>query len=91
MSTAPLLSEAADVSGWNVFWLRQSDVRNRILENPWIEGATVSFGLPAQVKVKVTEAPVVALWSTGEGEFWISPTGAALPVTEAADPAMATD
>jgi len=87
--SAPLLSEAADVSGWNVFWLRQSDVRNRILENPWIEGATVSFGLPAQVKVKVTEAPVVALWSTGEGEFWISPTGAALPVTEAADPAMA--
>ena len=85
---APLLSKTAGVNGWNIFWLRQGEVRGRILENPWVETASVSFGLPAQVRVKVTEAPPIGVWSTKQGEYWISPTGAALPMSEAAPPDM---
>lgn len=75
---ARTLVDAAGVSSWNIFWLRQSEVRNRILENPWVTSAKVSFGLPAQVRVQVSEAPAIGIWSTNEGDFWISPTGAAL-------------
>lgn len=86
---AHALGEAAGVNGWNIFWLRQSEVRNRILENPWVTSAQVAFGLPAQVRIQVSEAPAIGIWSTNEGDYWISPTGAALPMTEAAPPEMA--
>jgi cell division septal protein FtsQ len=86
---AQLLSNAAEVSGWNIFWLRQSEVRNRILQNPWVDGATVTFGVPAEVRVAVTEAPAIGVWATNAGEYWISPTGAALPMTGTAAPDMA--
>ncbi len=87
--SATALGESAGVSGWNIFWLRQNEVRDRIVENPWVSSASVSFGLPAQVLVAVDEAPTIGVWSTTQGEFWISSSGAALPTTEAAPPEMA--
>ncbi len=64
-------------------------MRDRILENPWVSAATVSFGVPAQVRIEVTEAVPIAVWDTNEGDYWISPTGAALPMQEEAPPDMA--
>lgn len=86
---ANTLSAAAGVAGWNIFWLQRNQVRDQIQANPWVTAAAVSFGLPAQVRVRVTEAAAIGVWSTNDGNFWISPTGAALPLNAEPPRAMA--
>jgi cell division protein FtsQ len=82
--TADSLFESSQVNGWNLFWLRRDEIRDRLLENPWIDDAEVSLALPAGLQVRVKEAPAIGLWETQSGQFWISPTGAAFPAPDEA-------
>ncbi len=79
---AGALVKAAAVDGWNLFWLRNDDVQERVEAHPWVSAADVNFTLPAGIRIAVQEEPPIALWVTDAGMFWISPTGAALPVQE---------
>lgn len=72
------LYAAADIDGWNIFWLQRSEIRDRLLENPWVVDAHVKLSAPGSVALHVEEAPVVAVWLTDAGNYWVSPTGAAL-------------
>lgn len=72
------LYAASGIDGWNVFWLRRDEIRSRILENPWISDVRVNLSAPGNVALQVEEAPVVAVWMTDAGNYWVSPTGAAL-------------
>lgn len=72
------LYTAAGIDDWNIFWLRRDEIRERLLENPWITDASVKLSAPGSVTLQVTESPVVAVWMTDTGNYWISPTGAAM-------------
>lgn len=80
---------AAGVEEWNVLWLRRDELRARLLAQPWVAEAEVTIQLPAQVAISVRERPAVAVWATGEGEYWVAETGALLPLDEAASAAAA--
>ncbi len=81
-----ILAQAADVQGWNVFWLRRDELRDKLAQHPWVDEVRVAFAVsPAnggdtKIRLTVQEAPVVGVWATESGEFLISPHGAALPV-----------
>lgn len=81
-----VLAQAANVQGWNVFWLRRDTLRAQLEQHPWVDEVRVAFpvtlagGGDTKVRLAVEEAPVVAIWATESGDFLISPHGAALPV-----------
>jgi cell division protein FtsQ len=80
---------AAGVENWNVLWLRRDEIRRRLLAEPWVADADVSVRLPAAVEIAVRERPAVAVWATGEGEYWVAATGALHPVAEETSAAAA--
>jgi hypothetical protein len=73
----------AGVDNWNVLWLRRDEIRRRLLAQPWVAEAEVTVELPARVGIAVRERPAVAVWATGEGEYWVAATGALHPVDAA--------
>jgi hypothetical protein len=75
----------SDMDGMNIFWLQPQALRQRLLENEWIEDVRVKIGLPAVVTVEVQEMNPIAVWITSDGAYWVAANGAALPV--AGDPA----
>lgn len=77
---ADALYEAAGVEGWNIFWLRAEEIRQRLLELPYVADATVQIRLPNQVELVIQEQQPVALWVTEQEQRWVMPTGAALPL-----------
>jgi cell division septal protein FtsQ len=68
------------VEGWNIFWLQPDEVRERLVEHPFIADAEVQLSLPGRVSIDVTEEEPVALWVTNNGTYWLAQNGAALPV-----------
>lgn len=74
------LVETAGVDGWNLFWLRHGEVRERLLKHPWVSEADVALTLPAGVRITIEEKPTIGLWVTDAGRYLISPTGSALPL-----------
>ena len=47
---------------------------------PWLEDARVEVTLPGSIAVHVTEVTPAAVWVTNEGNYWLSSSGAALPI-----------
>jgi cell division protein FtsQ len=80
------LYAAAQVEGWNIFWLQPQEVRRRLLEHPWIEDARVGLELPAGITVHVEEMAPVALWITNAGTLWLAADGGTMPVEGEPDP-----
>lgn len=76
------LYQSLGIDGWNSLWLRRDEIRESLLENPWITDATVSISAPARVAIQVVEAPAIGVWLTNAGQYWISPHGSALPMAE---------
>jgi len=78
------LAHSLPVDGWNLFWLRRDELRDLLLQHPWIEDARVSLsagilaGGSGELRIQVREAPAIGVWATEVGEFLISPHGAAL-------------
>jgi len=73
---------ASAVDSWNVFWLRASAVRERVIALPHVKDASVAIQLPNRVVITVQEEAPVALWMTNPTTYWIMPDGVAMPVTD---------
>lgn len=73
------LWQQSQLDGWNVFWIDGGAVRDRLLQNPYVADAKVQVSpLEAAVRVQVTEARPVALWTTASGTHWVLPSGRAV-------------
>ncbi len=73
------LYEQCNVDSWSILWLDPEQIRQDILEHPYVTDAQVSIRWPARVTVTITEAQPAALWVTDQGEFWVLEDGRALP------------
>ncbi len=82
------LFRLTQVDGWNIFWLHPQDIRERLLQNPFVSDARVALKLPGTVTITVQEQNPVALWVTNAGTFWLAPDGAAVPVQGKPDPQL---
>jgi cell division septal protein FtsQ len=74
------LYQALNLDGLNIFWVEPDAIRKSLLAIPWVADAQVEVSLPANITVNVTEVTPAALWVTNAGNYWVSTTGAALPV-----------
>ena len=93
--TASELEAAAAVSGANIFWVRQEEVRRRLQTLPAVQSARVAAFLPNRVEMRIGERPPVAVWLAG-GTPWlvsaegrilaVAPAGLALPLLRSTDP-----
>ena len=93
--TASELETAAAVSGANIFWVRQEEVRRRLQTLPAVQSARVTAFLPNRLEMRIAERPPAAIWVAG-GTPWlvsvegrvlgVAPAGSALPVLRSADP-----
>ncbi len=67
------------VDGWQVFWIDKDEIRQRLLENPYIADAKVHISpLATKITVDVTEVRPVALWTMEAGTRWLRDDGRAL-------------
>lgn len=67
-------------NGWNIFWLRPEDIRENVLQHPYVAAAQVRIELPNRIHVSVREPEPVAVWMTDLGPMWILADGAVLPI-----------
>lgn len=73
------LWQLSEVDGWNLFWLNTEEVRQRLLQNPYVADADVYVApLEGAVHIDVTEAQPTALWITDNGARWLLPGGTAV-------------
>ncbi|MCX6043881.1 MAG: FtsQ-type POTRA domain-containing protein [Chloroflexi bacterium] len=77
---AEQLYTESGIDGWNIFWLRPENIRQRLIALPYIVDAQVQTSLFSGIKVNVQEAQPVALWVTDQGTLWLLADGAALAV-----------
>ena len=82
------LYRQSGIEGWNLLWLTDSLVRERILEHPYVVDATVSLRLPAQITVSVVETRPIALWVMRDATLWLTSEGRALPAAGPTDPSL---
>lgn len=67
-------------NGWNVFWLRPEDIRENVMQHPYVVNADVRIDLPNRIDVLVQEPDPIAVWMTDLGPMWILADGAVLPI-----------
>lgn len=72
--------QASHVDDMSVFYLRPAEIEQTVEGLPNIKGARVRVALPARVFVEVEEYTPVAIWQTGQAEFWVSEEGELLPM-----------
>ena len=77
------LYAAADVEGWNVFWVQPEEIRARLLAQGWVADAQVAVTLPAAVDIQIQEMEPVAVWVTNAQSYWLASNGAAMPISDA--------
>ena len=73
---------ASEIESWHILWLRPATVRQRLLNVPFVQEASVRIALPGRVTLHIVEAEPVAIWQTNEGPLWIMPDGRARPVSD---------
>jgi hypothetical protein len=86
--TAEELEAAASVGGRNLFWIRRSDVSQRLRLLPPVESAEVSLELPDQVLIQVKERDPVAIWLAGDIPFLVDRDGLVLAARPPSRPLM---
>ena len=67
-------------NGWNIFWLRPEDIRENVMQHPYVADANVRIELPNRIDVRVTEPEPIAVWMTDLGPMWVLADGAVLPI-----------
>jgi cell division protein FtsQ len=73
------LWQLSAIESWNLFWLNTEEVRQRLLQHPYVADADVYVSpLESAVNIDVTEAQPTALWVTDNGTRWLLPGGAAV-------------
>ncbi len=76
--SADELYPAEALEGWSIFWLQADNVEAALERHPFVRQAEVRIGLPNRVEIDVTEAAPVLLWQTGDADYWVLESGAAL-------------
>jgi cell division protein FtsQ len=72
------LEAAAAVSGANIFWVRQGEVRQRLQALPAVQSARVGAFLPNRLEIRVGERTPVAVWQVGDSAFLVDRDGRVL-------------
>lgn len=68
------------VARTNVFWLDPSTIRERLLQQPGIEAATVRLAWPVgNMQISITEKKPIFAWQVGEKLVWVSEDGKIMP------------
>jgi hypothetical protein len=78
LERADLDPSVAELTDWSIFWLKPAEIRQAIVDHPYVADAAVEIRLPNQVEISITEAEPTALWVTQEGTLWLLENGAAL-------------
>jgi cell division protein FtsQ len=73
------LWQLSAVASWNLFWLNTEEVRQRLLQHPYVADADVYVApLEGAVNIDITEAQPTALWITDNGTRWLLPDSTAV-------------
>ncbi len=83
------LWQLSGIESWNLFWLDTGEVRERLLQHPYVADADVYVSpLEGAVHIDITEAQPIALWLTDNGTRWLLPGGAAVEPRGATPPGL---
>lgn len=82
------LEQAAAVGSLNIFWVRRSELSQRLEQLPPIESALVSLELPDHLRIEVKERDPVAIWLTGDTPFLVDADGLVLAARSAGRPML---
>ncbi len=88
--SADELYPGAALEGWSIFWLQAERVAAAVEQDPFVRQADVRISLPNRVEVAVVEAAPVLLWKTGDADYWVLESGAALRIPDRAEGAPPT-
>jgi cell division protein FtsQ len=85
LTTAQVIKAAGLAMGQNVFAVGPEDARRRLLEQPWIEAASVRRRLPGRYTIEVRERRAVALLAAEQLQL-VSDEGLVFKALEPNDP-----
>ena len=88
LMSAAEIEAAAGVTGLNLFWIRRSDVDQRLRLLPPVESAEISIELPDHVLIQLKERAPVAIWQAGETPFLVDRDGLVLAARPSEQPLM---
>ena len=72
------IEQAAEIRGWNLFFVNGSEVEAAIKKLPEVKDAHVSVDLPNEVQVQISERVPRFVWQTRSGTYWVDDDGMAL-------------
>jgi hypothetical protein len=72
------VEQAAGVRGWNIFFIDAWEVEAAVKKLPEVKDARVSFSLPNEVQVQISERLPRFVWNTRGGMYWVDDDGIAL-------------
>lgn len=72
--------------GMNIFALDLENARVRVLQDPWVETATVERKLPSTISIKITEREAAAAVAVGADLYLTTPGGQLFKRLEPTDP-----
>ena len=82
------IETAAAVSGANIFWVRQEEVKRRLQALPAVQTARVSMSLPNRLEIRIGERTPVAIWQVGSTSFLVDQEGRVLGAVPTARPLL---
>ena len=86
--TAGEIEAAASATGLNIFWVRRSELSQRLRLLPPVESADVSVELPDRLLIQVKEREPAAIWLAGETPFLVDREGLVLAARPPSRPLM---
>ena len=86
--TAGEIEAAASATGLNIFWVRRSELSQRLRLLPPVESADVSLELPGHLVIQVKEREPAAIWLAGGTPFLVDGDGLVLAARPPSRPLM---
>jgi cell division protein FtsQ len=83
------IEAAASATGLNVFWVRRSELSQRLRLLPPVESADVSLELPGRLVIQVKEREPAVIWLAGDTPFLVDRDGLVLAARPPSRPLMA--
>ena len=76
--TAGEIYERSGVDGESIFFLNRRQISEHLEALPDIKTVSVSFQLPAEVKINVVERNPIFTWQAGQSVYWVDDEGVVL-------------